>query len=36
MQQADYVGGDNIGLCPPLVIDGAEINAMFDMLARAL
>ena len=30
------VGGDNIGLCPPLVIDGAEINAMFDMLARAL
>ena len=30
------VGGDNIGLCPPLVIDGAEINTMFDMLARAL
>jgi len=30
------VGGDNIGLCPPLVIDGAEINAMFDALARAL
>jgi 4-aminobutyrate--pyruvate transaminase len=30
------VGGDNIGLCPPLVIDGAEINAMFDMVARAL
>ena len=29
------VGGDNIGLCPPLVIDAAEINAMFDMLARA-
>jgi 4-aminobutyrate--pyruvate transaminase len=30
------VGGDNIGLCPPLIIDGAEINAMFDCLARAL
>jgi 4-aminobutyrate--pyruvate transaminase len=30
------VGGDNVGLCPPLVIDGAEINAMFDMLTRAL
>jgi len=30
------VGGDNIGLCPPLVIDGAQINAMFDALARAL
>jgi 4-aminobutyrate--pyruvate transaminase len=30
------VGGDNIGLSPPLVIDGAEINAMFDALARAL
>jgi 4-aminobutyrate--pyruvate transaminase len=30
------VGGDNVGLCPPLVIDGSEINAMFDMLARAL
>ncbi len=30
------VGGDNVALCPPLVIDGAEINAMFDMLARAL
>jgi 4-aminobutyrate--pyruvate transaminase len=30
------VGGDNIALCPPLVIEGAEINAMFDMLGRAL
>jgi len=30
------VGGDNIGLCPPLIIDGAEINALFDCLARAL
>jgi len=30
------VGGDNIAVCPPLVIDGAEINAMFDCLARAL
>ncbi|KAB2912368.1 MAG: aminotransferase class III-fold pyridoxal phosphate-dependent enzyme [Hyphomicrobiaceae bacterium] len=30
------VGGDNIGLCPPLIIDGAEINAMFDMMGRAL
>jgi 4-aminobutyrate--pyruvate transaminase len=30
------VGGDNIALCPPLVIEGGEINAIFDMLARAL
>ncbi len=30
------VGGDNMGLCPPLVIEGAEINAMFDALERAL
>ena len=30
------VGGDNIGLCPPLIIDGDEINAVFDSLARAL
>jgi 4-aminobutyrate--pyruvate transaminase len=30
------VGGDNLALCPPLVIDGAEINAMFDGIARAL
>jgi 4-aminobutyrate--pyruvate transaminase len=30
------VSGDNVALCPPLVIDGAEINAMFDSLGRAL
>jgi 4-aminobutyrate--pyruvate transaminase len=30
------VGGDTIGLCPPLVIDGAEINALFDAITRAL
>jgi len=30
------VGGDTVALCPPLVIDGAEINAMFDSLGRAL
>jgi 4-aminobutyrate--pyruvate transaminase len=30
------VGGDTIGLCPPLIIDGAEINAMFDALTEAL
>ena len=30
------VGGDTIALCPPLVIDGAEINQMFDALGRAL
>jgi 4-aminobutyrate--pyruvate transaminase len=30
------VAGDSVALCPPLIIDGAEINAMFDMLARAL
>jgi 4-aminobutyrate---pyruvate transaminase len=30
------VGGDSVALCPPLVIDGAEINAMFDSLGRAL
>ena len=30
------VGGDTVALCPPLVIDGAEINAMFDCVARAL
>jgi 4-aminobutyrate---pyruvate transaminase len=30
------VGGDNLALCPPLVIDGAEINVMFDAVARAL
>jgi 4-aminobutyrate---pyruvate transaminase len=30
------VGGDSIGLCPPLVINGAEINELFDALQRAL
>ena len=30
------VGGDTVALCPPLVIDGAEINVMFDCIARAL
>lgn len=30
------VGGDNIGLCPPLVIEGAEINVMFDALSKAM
>jgi 4-aminobutyrate--pyruvate transaminase len=30
------VGGDTIGLCPPLVIQGGEINAMFDALTKAL
>jgi 4-aminobutyrate--pyruvate transaminase len=30
------VGGDTIALCPPLIIDGAEINQMFDALGRAL
>jgi 4-aminobutyrate--pyruvate transaminase len=30
------VGGDTLALCPPLVIDGAEINALFDGIARAL
>ncbi len=30
------VAGDTIALCPPLVIDGAEINQMFDAFGRAL
>ena len=30
------VAGDNLALCPPLIIDGAEINALFDCVARAL
>ena len=30
------VAGDTIALCPPLVIDGAEVNAMFDALEKAL
>ncbi len=28
--------GDIVALCPPLIISGAEINALFDMLERAL
>lgn len=30
------VGGDTVALCPPLIIDGAEINVMFDCMTRAL
>jgi 4-aminobutyrate--pyruvate transaminase len=30
------VGGDTVALCPPLVIDGADINLIFDALAKAL
>ena len=30
------VGGDNITLCPPLVISEAEIDELFDRLTRAL
>jgi 4-aminobutyrate--pyruvate transaminase len=30
------VGGDNIAVCPPLVISDAEIDELFDRLARAL
>jgi 4-aminobutyrate--pyruvate transaminase len=30
------VGGDTVGMCPPLVITGAEINAAFDALEKAL
>lgn len=30
------VGGDTIGLCPPLIITADETNDMFDRLARAL
>lgn len=30
------VGGDTLAFCPPLVIDGAEINHMFDCVTRAL
>jgi 4-aminobutyrate---pyruvate transaminase len=30
------VAGDTIGVCPPLVIDGAEVNVMFDTLEKAL
>jgi 4-aminobutyrate--pyruvate transaminase len=30
------VAGDNIALCPPLIISPAEIDDMFDKLTRAL
>jgi 4-aminobutyrate--pyruvate transaminase len=30
------VGGDNITLCPPLIISEAEIDELFDRLTRAL
>lgn len=30
------VGGDALGLCPPLVINGAQINELFDSLVRTL
>ena len=28
--------GDSLALCPPLIIDEAEINALFDGITRAL
>ena len=30
------VAGDTIGMCPPLIIQDDEINAMFDALGKAL
>ena len=30
------VGGDTVGLCPPLIITADEINDMFDRLTKAL
>ena len=30
------VAGDSLALCPPLVIEGAQINEMFDAMTRAL
>ncbi|MCS6987621.1 MAG: aminotransferase [Sphingomonadaceae bacterium] len=30
------VGGDTVALCPPLVIEGAELDALFDRLTLAL
>lgn len=30
------VAGDTIAVCPPLVIDGAQVNVMFDALEKAL
>ncbi len=30
------IGGDTVALCPPLIINGAQINEAFDKLTRAL
>lgn len=30
------VAGDTVAVCPPLIIDGADINLMFDALEKAL
>ncbi|MEO1794313.1 MAG: aminotransferase [Pseudomonadota bacterium] len=30
------IGGDTVALCPPLIINGAQINEAFDKLGRAL
>ena len=30
------VGGDVVAMCPPLIINGAQVNEAFDMLGRAL
>jgi len=30
------LAGDRIALCPPLIITGEEIDALFDRLERAL
>ncbi|HRD77432.1 MAG TPA: aspartate aminotransferase family protein, partial [Hyphomicrobiaceae bacterium] len=30
------VAGDTIAVCPPLIIDGAGCNQMFDALGKAL
>ena len=30
------VGGDTLGLCPPLIIEEGDINDMFDAMGRAL
>jgi len=31
-----YLAGDTVSLCPPMVIKPAEIDELFDRLARAL
>jgi 4-aminobutyrate--pyruvate transaminase len=31
-----YLAGDTVSICPPLIITGEEIDALFDRLARAL